>query len=203
MSPQIRGPVPEPDLGDAQFPAEDDPELDGLPGIDALELEDQVPDLHRSVCIYDSLHPEAEDVLRREEGRRDHELAEQAPLFFLGSMEADGRDLSGGAVDLPVIISILLSLENLPALIDRSDILSGAGSDEPILQPSIGPLDLAFRLRRERMPGLDSELSNDLFPLGVDLVGQEVVGSPVGVPPLDEAEDGVGVGVEAERDSPA
>ena len=45
------------------------------------------------------------------------------------------------------------------------------------------------------MPELDLKFAKDLFPLGVDVVGDEVMFSPVGVPALDEAKNRVGESV--------
>ena len=47
-----------------------------------------------------------------------------------------------------------------------SDVLSHAGSNQAILDPAIGPFDLALGLRREGIGHLDAAIVQDLFPLG-------------------------------------
>lgn len=53
------------------------------------------------------------------------------------------------------------------------------------------------------MAELDLEFAKNLFPLGIDIVGDKIMLSPIGVPALDETENGVGVGVIGIGDPPA
>jgi hypothetical protein len=98
-------------------------------------------------------------------------------------------------MDLVIVIAIDFGPEDLPGFGDQLDIFSGAGTDESILEPAIRPFDLAFGLGREGITGLDVAFSEDPFPLGIDIIGDQIVLSPERVPTLDEPENGVTVGV--------
>lgn len=98
-------------------------------------------------------------------------------------------------MDLVIVIAIDFAAEDLPGLEDGLDIFSGTGSDESILEPAVRPFHLAFGLRREGIARLDVTVSQDPFPLRVDIIGDQIMFSPDGVPALDEAENGVTVGV--------
>jgi hypothetical protein len=76
-----------------------------------------------------------------------------------------------------------------------SDIVSNTGSDQAILDPAIGPFDFALGLRREGIGYLDATIVQDLFPLGIHLIGEQMMLTPQGVPSLDEPKDGMGVDV--------
>ena len=98
-------------------------------------------------------------------------------------------------MDLVIVIAIDFGSEDLPGLGDHLDIFSGAGADESILEPAIRSFDLAFGLGREGITRLDVAFSEDPFPLGIDIIGDQIVLSPERVPALDEPENGVTVGV--------
>ena len=94
-----------------------------------------------------------------------------------------------------IVIAVDFETEDLAGLGDGLDVFSGTGSDQSILEPAIGPFDLAFGLRGERIARLDVTVAKDPFPLGVDIIGDQIMFSPDGVPALDETENGVAVGV--------
>lgn len=98
-------------------------------------------------------------------------------------------------MDLVIVVAIEFSPEDLPGFVDELDIFSGAGADESILEPAIGAFDLAFGLGREGVTRLYVAVSEDPFPLGIDIVGDEIVFSPERVPALDEPENGVTINV--------
>ena len=76
-----------------------------------------------------------------------------------------------------------------------SDVVSHAGSDQAILDPAIGSFDLALGLRREGIGHLDATIVQNLFPLGISLIGNKMMLTPQRVPSLDEPKDGMGVDV--------
>jgi hypothetical protein len=78
---------------------------------------------------------------------------------------------------------------------DRLDVLSGTYSNQPILEPAIRTFDFPFSLRRESIDKLDPTFLKYLFPLGINIIGDEIVFPPDGVSALDEAENGVAIGV--------
>lgn len=172
-----------------------DAELNGIPDGDFGEPKLQVVERDFSIRVNDSLDHQAKDIFSGLEGGRDHELSKEGHFFLQGSLEAQGGDLSGGTMDLVVVIAVDFEAEDLAGLGDRLGIFSGAGSDEPILEPAIGPFDLAFGLRGERIARLDVTVAKDPFPLGVDIIGGQIMFSPDGIPALDETENGVAVGV--------
>ena len=61
------------------------------------------------------------------------------------------------------------------SLLDLGDIFSDTGTDEVVLEPAIGSLDLTSGLGGEGMDDLDVAVLEDLFPLRGGFIGQEVV----------------------------
>ena len=92
-------------------------------------------------------------------------------------------------MDLVVVIAVNFATEDLPGLDDRLDVFSGTGSDEPILEPAIRPFHLAFGLWREGIARLDVTVAKNPFPLGGDIIRDQIVFSPERVPALDEIVD--------------
>jgi hypothetical protein len=80
-------------------------------------------------------------------------------------------------------------------MMDRLDVLPGTCSDQSVLEPTIRELDFPLGLRRERIDKLDPAFLKRLFPLGIDIIGDEIVFPPDGVPALDETENRVAIGV--------
>jgi len=102
-------------------------------------------------------------------------------------------------MNLVEIVALNFAIKERSSGTNVSDILSHAGSDQAILDPPIGPFDLAFGLGREGIGHLDATIVQDLFPLRIHLVGEQMMFTPQGVPSLDEAKDGMGVDVIGER----
>jgi hypothetical protein len=80
-------------------------------------------------------------------------------------------------------------------MMDRLDVLPGTCSDQSVLEPAIRTFDFPFSLRRESIDKLDPAFLKHLFPLGINIIGDEIVFPPDGVPALDETENGVAIGV--------
>jgi len=172
-----------------------DTELDGIPHRDSGESKLQVMEGDFSIRVNYPLGHQKEDIFSRLEWRRNHELSKERPLFLLGSLEPQGRDLSCGTMDLVVVIAVNFETEDFPCFSDGLDVFSGPGSHESILEPAIRPFDFAFSLRRECIARLDVTVTQDAFPLRVYIIGNQMMFSPDGVPSLDEPENGVTVGV--------
>lgn len=64
-----------------------------------------------------------------------------------------------------------------------------------VLEPSVWPFDLAFGLRGEGIDGLNATIEHDLFPLGIDVIGEAKVPGVELIPTSHEAEDRVTVNV--------
>jgi hypothetical protein len=69
-----------------------------------------------------------------------------------------------------VIISVEFMVKNPLGLFDFGDILSDTGSDESILEPAIGSLDLASGLGRKGVNDLHIAILQDLLPLRGGLI---------------------------------
>lgn len=104
-------------------------------------------------------------------------------------------------MDLAEVIALDFVAQEGSGLADVGGIGSYAGAHQVVLEPLIGALDLTLGLGREGVNDLNPAVGQDLFPLGVDLIGDLVVISPDGVAALDEAEDGVRVHVIGKRQS--
>jgi len=94
-----------------------------------------------------------------------------------------------------VVIAVHFAAEDLSGLLDQLHVFPGAGADQAILEPAVRTFDLTFGLRREGVERIDPTVVQDPLPLGVDVVGDQVMFSPDGIPALDKAENRVGVGV--------
>jgi len=102
-------------------------------------------------------------------------------------------------MNLVEIVALDFATKKRSSETNVSDILSHAGSYQVILDPAVGSLDLALGLRREGISHLDTTIVQDLFPLGIHLIGEEMMLTPHGIPSLDEPKDGMGVNVIGER----
>jgi len=65
--------------------------------------------------------------------------------------------------------------KDLVSYADLGDILPDTGAHQMVLNPAVGPLDLAFGLRRERVDRLNPAIEDDLFPLRIDRIGCTLV----------------------------
>jgi hypothetical protein len=98
-------------------------------------------------------------------------------------------------MNLVVVIPAEFLVQDLLGMVDLSDVLSDTGSDQPILEPAIGPFDLAVSLRRERMNDLHIAVLENLFPLRGDFIGQKMVFTPDRVPSLDKSKNRVRIDI--------
>jgi len=92
-----------------------------------------------------------------------------------------------------VVIAAEFLIENFLGLLDFGDILADTGSNQSILQPAIRAFNFSFGLGGQGIGHFHLTVVEDLFPLGVGFIGEEVMVSPEGVSSLDEAEDGMGI----------
>jgi hypothetical protein len=104
-------------------------------------------------------------------------------------LEPQIRDFLGGGMDLSVIISVEFMIKHPLSLFNFSDILSDTGSDESILEPSIGSFHFALGLGRKGIRDFHVTIIQNLFPLRGGLIGQKMVFSPDRISSLDESED--------------
>ncbi len=107
----------------------------------------------------------------------------------------NNRDLSGGGMDLMVIITVDLMIENFLGVLYVSDVFPHTCSNEPILEPPIGSFNFAFCLGRERIGDFYITVIHDLFPLGIGFIGELVMGTPVGVSALHKPKYGMAIDV--------
>jgi hypothetical protein len=118
-------------------------------------------------------------------------------------LESQIGDFLGGGVELLVVISVEFMIKNPLGLFDFFDLFSDTGTDESVLEPTIGSFHFALGLRREGIGDLHIAILKDLFPLRCGLIGQEVVFIPEGVSSADKSEDGVRVDIVGVRETEA
>jgi hypothetical protein len=116
-------------------------------------------------------------------------------------LESQIGDFLGCGVQLLVVISVEFMIKNPLSLFDFFDVFSDTGTDESVLEPTIGSFHFTFGLRRKGIGDLDIAILKDLLPLRGGLVGEEVVFIPEGVSSADESEDGVRVDIVGVRKS--
>ena len=157
--------------------------------------------VHRNaaVGIDGAIHSEAEDVLDGLVRRFDLEVAEQGAFFFEGTLETEEGDLQGGGMDLTEVIALDFVAQESSSLADVGGIGSHTGAYQVVLEPLIGALNFALGLGRQGIDDFDTTVGQDLFPLGIHLIGDLAMISPDGITTLDKAEDGVGVDVIGKR----
>ena len=73
-------------------------------------------------------------------------------------------------MDLFFVIAMQFLLKDDPSLKDFFYVLTGTPSDDPVLEPTIRPLDFPLGLGRQRMPDLHPALLNHSLPLGKYLI---------------------------------
>lgn len=126
------------------------------------------------------------------------EWSEQGALFPQRLFESEIGNLQSRGMNLMEIIAVdLLPKENSSSL-DVRRIIADASSNQVVLKPLVRALDLSLGLRGERVDDLDPTILQDLFPLGVHLVGKLTVIAPEGIAALDKAEDGMRIDVVGE-----
>jgi hypothetical protein len=100
-----------------------------------------------------------------------------------------------------VIVSVNFIPKDLLGWFDVSDIFSDTGSNQMVLEPSIGSFHLSFRLRRQGITDLHIAILQDLFPLRGGFIGQQMVVSPDRISPLDKSKDRVRIDIIGVRKS--
>jgi len=118
-------------------------------------------------------------------------------------LKTEIRNLLSGGVNLAVVVSMDFLAKNLLGGLNIGDIFSDTGSDQMVLEPTVRPFDLTFRLGRKRVDDFDVAVLQDLFPLRGGLIGQKVVFSPEGISSLDKTEDGMRIDIVGEREAVA
>jgi hypothetical protein len=118
-------------------------------------------------------------------------------------LESQIGDFLGRGVNLLVVISVEFKIKNPLSLFDLFDVFSDTGTDESVLEPTIGTFDFASGLGRKGVNDLHIAILQDLFPLRGDLISEEVVFIPEGVSSSDKSEDGVRVDIVGVRESEA
>jgi hypothetical protein len=123
------------------------------------------------------------------ERRWDFEFSEERAFLFECSLKTKIRNFLGGRVNLAVVISVDFLSQDLLGRLDLGDIFSDTGSNQTILEPTIGAFDLTLGLGRKGISDLDMAILQNLFPLRGGFVGEEMVTFPDRIPSLDKSED--------------
>ena len=74
------------------------------------------------------------------------ERPEQGSAGSSGLGEAEVWDHARRGVNLEMIVAMDLFLEDLANLLDRGELFQGGGSDDAVLEPTVGTFDLALGL---------------------------------------------------------
>jgi hypothetical protein len=104
-------------------------------------------------------------------------------------------------MNLMVVILVDFLAQDLLGRFEVGDIFSDTGSNQMVLEPTIGAFDFASGLRRKGMDDLNVALLEHLFPLRSRLIGLKVVLIPKGVSSPDKAKDRVGIDIIGEREA--
>ena len=190
--------APESDLRDLAIQGVDS-EGDLVMGEGVMDFEQEVIERDPPIGVDASGDSETEDVFGGLEGWFHRELSEEGFFLIESSLESEVRDFQCGTVDLFVVIPVDFVIENSLGGSDVGDLFSHTGSHEPVLKPAVGAFDFPLRLGRECIGDPHIAVIQDLFPLGIDVVSEEVMRAPDGISPLDKSEDGVGVHIVGER----
>jgi len=166
-----------------------------------VELQLEVVHRDSSVRVDSSIDSKAEDIFDRLIRGFDLKGSKERAFFSEGLLEPQIGDFLCGGMDLLVIIAVEFVVKNSLGLFDFGDILSDTGSDETVLEPTIGSFDFASGLRGKGVNDVHVAILQDLFPLRGGLVGQEVVFIPEGVSSPDKAKDGMRVDIVGVRES--
>lgn len=145
--------------------------VEGVGGVGMVDGKRAVVQRDAAVSIDRAIQPKAEDVLDRLVRRFDFELPEKGLFFFQGPLETEEGDLQGGGMDLAEVIALDFLAKEGSGLADVGGVGSHTGAHEVVLEPLIGALNLALGLGGEGVDDLDTAVDQDLFPLGVDLIG--------------------------------
>lgn len=166
-----------------------------------VEFQLEVVNRDSSIRVDSSIHSKAEDIFDRLIRGFDLKGSKERAFFSEGLLESEIGDFLCGGMDLLVVIPVEFVVKNPLGLFDFGDILSDTGSDETILEPTIGAFNFTSGLRRKGVNDVDVAILQDLFPLRGGLVGEEVVFIPEGVSPPDKSKDRVRIDIVGIRES--
>ena len=121
-------------------------DLDVLTGRDMPQRDLFLIESQSAVRIDDPCFFQAEHILDGPVGFWKKEWSKQSSACFPGFGKAIIGDLAGRRVNLKMIITMNLFLEDLADLLDGSEFLQCCRPDDPILKPAVGAFDLAFGL---------------------------------------------------------
>lgn len=136
-----------------------------------VEFQLEVVNRDSSIRVDSSIHSKAEDIFDRLIRGFDLKGSKERAFFSEGLLESEIGDFLCGGMDLLVVIPVEFVVKNPLGLFDFGDILSDTGSDETILEPTIGSFNFTSGLRRKGVNDVDVAILQDLFPLRGGLVG--------------------------------
>jgi hypothetical protein len=166
-----------------------------------VDLELEIVDRDSSIRVDGSVHSKAEDIFDGLIRGFDLKGSEERTFFFEGFLEPQIGDFLCGGMDLLVIIPVEFVVKNPLGLFDLGDILSDTGSDESILEPTIGSFNLTSGLGRKGVNDLHIAILQNLLPLRGGFIGEEVVFIPERVSSPDKSEDRVRIDIVGIRES--
>ena len=114
-----------------------------------VDFQLEIVDRDSSIRVDGSVHSKAEDIFDGLIRGFDLKGSEERTFFFEGFLEPQIGDFLCGGMDLLVIIPVEFVIKNPLGLFDLGDILSDTGSDESILEPTIGSFNLTSGLGRK------------------------------------------------------
>jgi hypothetical protein len=117
----------------------------------SVEFELEMAKRNFSVRIDRSIHSETEDIFRWLEGRPDRKFPKERLPLFQGSLETVIGNLLGGGVNLAVVISMEFLIKDSLGVFNIGHIFADAGSDQPVLEPTVGSFNFASGLRGKGM----------------------------------------------------
>jgi hypothetical protein len=110
-------------------------------------------------------------------------------------LEAVIGDLLGGGVNLTVVIAMEFLIKDPLSVFNIGHIFADAGSDQPVLEPTVGSFNFASGLRGKGMSDVHIAVLENLFPLRRGLIGQKMVFIPEGISSPDISEDRVRIDI--------
>ena len=111
-------------------------------------------------------------------GRLDRKLPEQGFVLLSGVIKALVWDLKCCAMHLMVIVAAHFVMQYFTRAVDLVDMFPCTCPDQPVLEPAIGPFDLALCFRGECVNDFHIAVMLDLLPLRCYIVCEQSVLSP-------------------------